>query len=714
MSIQRERESAVPSLNGLKSYDSHSQRTSIWSVIIAVCLCGCVIGCSKKPGPESDLSSESKTESVPQADGELIVDETKADGPSSTPALLDWNNVTKQGDTTTKGILVPAEIADPPWLDQRRDSQLATKSQFDVFCDFQFTDKRIESGITFVNRSVDDAGKHFKANHYDHGNGVSVADVDGDGLLDIYFSTQLGANELWRNLGQGKFENWTERAGVSMSDRIGVAASFADTDNDGDADLFVSSVRGGNAFFENVGDGRFENISESSGLAHVGHSSGAVFFDFNRDGLLDLFLTNVGVYTTNQQGRGGYFIGQTDAFANHLKPQLYEQSILYKNVGNNRFRDVSQELRLVHVGWSGDASPVDLNEDGWTDLYVLSMQGHDEYYENVAGKHFRRRSRELFPATPWGAMGIGVFDFNNDSHMDLFITDMHTDMFDPAPFRKYLPDHEKQKLPATLRPPRFLATDRNHILGNAFFRNEGNGRFTEISDKVNTENYWPWGVSVGDLNADGYQDLFVTASMNYTFRYAVNSVLLNNRGKRFLDSEFILGVEPRRDRRTAKVWFELDCDGADRDHPLSKGRSGATQVWGAIGSRSSVVFDIDEDGDLDIVTNDFNSEPLILLSNLSDKKAIRFHKIRLIGTSSNRDALGARVSVTTETRVLTQVNDGKSGYLSQSRVPLYFGLNGSESVVRIDIHWPSGTKQTIEGPMDENTTTEIQEPSSTQ
>jgi hypothetical protein len=617
--------------------------------------------------------------------------------------LLAWERAPKDVIETSDGIASPGEIFDPPWLAQRRDVQLATKPGFEVFCDFQFEDSRHDSGITFMNRTVDDAGKSFKAVHYDHGNGVAVADVDGDGLLDIYFSTQLGSNELWRNRGGGKFENWTERAGVAVSDHIGVAASFADTDNDGDADLYVTTVRGGNVFFENEGEGRFRDISRESGLAYVGHSSGAVFFDYNRDGLLDLFLTNVGNYTTDEKGPGNYYVGQLAAFGNHLKPKLYEQSILFKNEGQNRFTDVSEEAQLVHVGWSGDACPLDLNEDGWMDLYVLSMQGHDEYYENVRGERFARKSREVFPATPWGAMGIAVFDYDNDSRMDLFITDMHTDMFDTSPFRRYLPDHEKQKLAIPSRPPiQFLATDGNHIFGNAFFQNDGGGKFTEVSDSVNAETYWPWGLSAGDLNADGYTDVFVTASMNYTFRYAVNSVLLNNRGIGFLDSEFILGVEPRRDRRTAKIWFELDCDGGDRDHPICAGRRGKVGVWGAVGSRASVLLDLDDDGDLDIVTNDFNSEPMVLISNLTDRKEIRFLKITLIGTSSNRDGNGARVTVTTDSHTLTKVNDGKSGYLSQSRFPLYFGLTDMGSVNRIDVQWPSGKTQSVEGPIEVN------------
>ena len=596
----------------------------------------------------------------------------------------------------------PHEILHPPWLKERAEAQEKTVSQFQIFHDFQFTDRLVESGITFVNRVVDDAGRYYKGVHYDHGNGMAVADVDGDGLHDIYFVTQLGANQLARNLGGGKFRDITRESGVTVADRIGVTASFADIDNDGDPDLHVTTVRGGNLMFENDGKGQFKDISKSSGLGYNGHSSSAVFFDFDRDGLLDLFLTNPGKYTTNEIGPGGYYIGYVDAFAGHLDSQRTERSILFKNIGNNRFEDVSKTVDLMDTSWTGAASPMDVNEDGWPDLYVVNMQGHDEYYENDEGELFVKSSRKVFPRTPWGSMGIKSFDFDNDGRMDIFITDMHTDMVDDIYGARRQWHAEKMKMTDKFST-RYLNSDDNHVLGNAFFHNQGDGNFLEISDAIGAESYWPWGLSVGDLNADGFDDVFITACMNYAFRYAVNSVLLNNRDKQFLDSEFILGVEPRRNNRTCTPWFVLDCDEEDREHEICKGRHGRIEMWGALGSRSSAIFDLDNDGDLDIVTNDFNSEPMVLISNLTERKPdIRFLKVKLIGTMSNRNGLGARVRVTVGTQNYVKVQDGQSGYLSQSLIPLYFGLGKGRQVDEIEISWPSGGRQVIKGPIQAN------------
>lgn len=589
-------------------------------------------------------------------------------------------------------------------LAARKEAQLATVNTFHVFYDFQFSDQLPGSGITFKHKIVDDAGKHYKLVHYDHGNGIAVADVDADGLYDIYFVTQLGTCELWKNQGKGKFENITQSAGVGLTDKIGVTASFADIDNDGDDDLYVTTVRKGNVLFENDGKGYFKDISKQSRLDYVGHSSGAVFFDYNNDGLLDLFLTNVGKYTIEKKGAGGYFIGTDHAFEGHLHPDREEHNILFKNTGKNQFSDVTKQVQLVDTTWSGDASFADLNNDRYPDLYVLNMQGDNRYYENVEGRRFVDKTNAYFPKTPWGAMGIKFFDYNNDGFMDLMLSDMHSDMS-----QEVGPDKEKLKSDMKWPDP-VLQGRHNNIFGNAFYKNLGTGKFEEISDKIGVENYWPWGLSVGDLNADGFEDMFITSSMNFPFRYGINSLLLNDNGEIFRDSEFILGIEPRRGERTHTYWFDLDCLSTEKGHPFCKSVPPNNYTFMAtLGSRSSVIFDLENDGDLDIVTNDFNSEPLVLVSNLSGKKEVQFIKVLLTGKKSNRNGLGATVKVWAGGKVYTQYNDGKSGYLSHSHLPLYFGLGKATEIDQIEVLWPSGAKQVIQKPVKINTTIQIEE-----
>jgi hypothetical protein len=305
------------------------------------------------------------------------------------------------------------------------------------------------------------------------------------------------------------------------------------------------------------------------------------------------------------------------------------------------------------------------------------MSGEDRYYENEGGKRFVERTAQYFPKTPWGSMGVKFFDHNLDGLMDLFVTDMHSDMTGAqtrAGEKTFAAAFEKQKSEAWCSAEwsqADLAAATNSIFGNAFFQNQGGGRFLEVSDRVGAETYWPWGISVADLNADGYEDVFVTAGMGYPLRYAINSLLLNERGRRFMDSEFVLGIEPRQGDRIEKEAFTLDCSGEDRRNELCRDRSGAFSVMGATSSRSSAAVDVDDDGDLDIVTNEWNDHPQVFISDLSEKRRIHYLKIRLVGSVSNRDGLGATVRVTCPAaggpggtpRVYTRYHDGKSGYL---------------------------------------------------
>lgn len=614
----------------------------------------------------------------------------------------------------------------PEWLRERRDLQIAAAARSAVLHDFRFTDRIQESGISFVNRFVEDVARAYKHVHYDHGNGLCTADVDGDGQPDLYFVTQLGTNELWRNLGEGRFENITDQAGVGMPDAIGVGCAFADINNDGKPDLFVTTVRHGNHLFENLGAGRFRDITARAGVGYAGHSSGAVFFDYDGDGLLDLFVTNVGAYTSDTRGPGGYYVGLTDAFHGHVHPERAEASILYRNVGENRFQDVSRETGLIDKSWSGDATALDLNSDGRPDLYILNMLGSNHLWLNQGSSHFRDASAQYLPRTPWGAMGVKVFDFNGDGQLDLFVTDMHSDMWDNIPGRDWAAETRKSDSASPrMSPGDFPEGKKPFIFGNALFANHGN-RFAEVSDSLGVETYWPWGPSVDDLNADGWDDSFIASGMNFPFRYAVNPVLLNEAGSHFLRSEFVLGIEPRKGGTTEQLWFTLDCRGTDRENALCVACLGAESahprcshhdqqghftMMSALGSRSSAILDLDGDGDLDIVTNEFGAAPQVLVSDLAQTHRIHPLRVVLRGTRSNRQGIGARVAVILPGgRQILKLMDGKSGYLSQSDLPLYFGLADADHAASIEVVWPSGRRSRVRGPIPAGQVIEVVEP----
>ena len=611
-----------------------------------------------------------------------------------------------------------APDATPPgqWLLDRATEQRVLGANSPAYQAFRFEDRREASGITFVNRIVDDAGRSYKSVHYDHGTGLCAADVDGDGREDLYFVSQRGSSELWMNSGDGKFTNATASAGLQMDDAIAVACSFADIDNDGRPDLFVSTVRHGNRLFHNIGGGKFTDITATAGVGYSGHSSGAVFFDYDRDGLLDLFVANVGVYTTSEKGDGGYYVGLTDAFHGHTHAERNEASILYHNLGGGRFEDVTQKSGLVDVSWSGDAVTIDANHDGFPDLYVLNMQGANHLWLNERGTHFRDATAEYFPRTPWGAMGAKVFDANGDGQLDLIVTDMHSDMFSEIAAGDWV--GEAQKSDDSKIPLDVIPKEREHfIFGNALYMRAdtvGKTSFTEMSGSFGAETYWPWGPSVDDVNADGWDDVFITGSMNFPYRYSTNTLLLNERGKHFAHAEFAVGIEPHAMGGTEQEWMHLDCAGRDKgnksctvcaganakDLGCRGDPKGALTIMAPRGSRSAVLLDIDGDGDLDLITNEFNAPPQVLVSTLAATRKVNYLKVRLVGTRSNRQGLGAVViAVLPDHRRLTKVMDGKSGYLSQSDLPLYFGLGAADHLDSIEVQWPSGLHQVYAGPV---------------
>jgi hypothetical protein len=211
------------------------------------------------------------------------------------------------------------------------------------------------------------------------------------------------------------------------------------------------------------------------------------------------------------------------------------------------------------------------------------------------------------------------------------------------------------------------------VFGNAFYQNLGGGKFREISQANNTETFWPWGIATGDFDNDGYEDAFVSTGMGYPFYYWGNYLLMNDRGRSFIERSRELGVEPPRGGELLE-----------------------TTIGGAACARSSrcaATADFDGDGRLEIVTNNFNHEPYYLKNELPPRNFVAF---RLQGTRSNRDAVGAVVRIPQGEQVLTRQVHPAGGYLSQSSQILHFGLGDREQIPRVEVHWPSGVRQTLE------------------
>jgi hypothetical protein len=556
-----------------------------------------------------------------------------------------------------------------------------------------------ESGLTFRMRFLpNEQGEIFKINLYDHGCGLAVGDFDGDGHDDIYFVNQLGENALYRNNGDGTFTDVTHRAGVALGDRICVGATFADTRNNGLQDLFVTSTRGGNVFFRNQGDGTFKDATREAGLTHTGHSQTAVFFDYDNDGYLDLLVTNTAEWTTaTVDPAHKYYSGKTIAgrLSEGLIASPKEYNLLYHNNGDGTFTDVTAKSGLQGRGWSGDVAILDYNGDGYLDVLVTNMFGPSQLYRNNGDGTFTDVTRATLGPTSYGSIGAKVFDFNNDGKLDLFLADMHSDMWmglDRRQESKRLAMKWANKKYKHIMGP-LAELDRSLIdmdrvmedllgfrmeevvLGNTLFKNLGEGKFREVSDAANMETFWPWGVATGDFDNDGFEDVFLPSGMGYPFYYWPNQLMMNNGDEKFAERARELGIEP-----------------PPRGIYLDE-RVGATLACRS--SRCAAVADFDGDGRLEIVTNNFNDQPYYFRNRLPQKNYVAF---RLQGTRSNRDAIGAVLHLYTGKEVMTRQVNPAGGYLSQSSKTIHFGLGDRTQIDRVEIHWPSGVQQVIRDP----------------
>jgi enediyne biosynthesis protein E4 len=557
-----------------------------------------------------------------------------------------------------------------------------------------FHERAEEAGLRF--RMVflpNEQGERFKTNLYDHGCGIAVGDYDGDGHDDIYFCNQLGPNALYRNKGNGTFEDVTEKAGVGLGDRICVAATWADYLNEGRQSLYVTSTRGGNVLFRNMGDGTFKDVTKEAGLTLVAHSQTAVFFDYDGDGYLDLFVTNTAKWTLNDYDREAHYYPGAYGFR-EMATSPKESNILYHNNRDGTFTDVTEKAGLKGKGWGGDVAIFDYNGDGLLDLVVTNMFGPSQLYRNNGDGSFTELTREVLGRISFGGMGCKVFDYNNDGKLDLYVVDMHSDMWLPETIDpRTQPVNDLKKKYSRLRGKRFeVAPEMTEveeqclanlfgiryeevIFGNTFFKALPRGKFQEVSNQANLETWWPWGIATGDFDNDGFEDVFVASGMGFPYHYWPNALLMNNGDETFTDRAATAGIESSPGGKYLKE-----------------------RIGGKLAARSSrcvAVADFDGDGRLDLIVNNFNDKPYYFRNHFPKKNYVAF---RLTGTKSNRDAIGALVSLYAGQEVMVRQVHAAGGYLSQSSKTVHFGLGDRPKVDRIKIRWPSGQEQEIAEP----------------
>ncbi|HEX7377280.1 MAG TPA: CRTAC1 family protein, partial [Pirellulales bacterium] len=493
--------------------------------------------------------------------------------------------------------------------------------------------------------------------------------------------------------GDGTFENVTHQAGpLALADRVCVGAAFGDYDNDGDQDLYITSTRGGNVLFENEGGGHYQERTDETGVSLVAHSQTPAFFDYDNDGFLDLFVTNTAHWTEEEYDEDRrYFPGSGLIWTHVFNAADREFNVLFRNNRDGTFSDVTRESGLSGQGWGGDVAVFDFDEDGALDVFVSNMFGKSQLYHNDGQGHFADVTDETLKTTSVGAIGAKAFDYNNDGRLDLFVTDMHSDMWVGfhdehlvEPSKKFASIAGPKSAPDTQQRRYMLNIERqfregawcefDHLLyGNNLFHNEGAGVFTEVSDAAGMETFWPWGIATGDFDNDRYEDVFIPAGMGLPFFYWPNSLMMNRGDGAFVDRAAQEGIEPPPGGRM------IDDDRPGGNAPRS--------------SRCAATADFDGDGRLDLMVNNFNDRPYYFQNQFPRRHYVAF---RLRGVKSNRDAIGAVVKLYRGGEVQVRQVQATGGYLSQSSKTLHFGLGDDPAIDRVEIRWPSGVRQTIE------------------
>ena len=507
-----------------------------------------------------------------------------------------------------------------------------------------FTNATAGSGIKFVHFRGNDG---IPINREIFGPGVCVADYDGDGYQDIYFVNgrdlyQRGIsarNALYRNNGDGTFTDVTERAGVPGTG-YGLGCIWGDYDNDGFPDLYVTQY-GRNVLYHNNGDGTFTDVTDKAGVAGMEFGtlfhSGATFFDYDRDGLLDLY---VGGYVLLESGPRYCNISGART---SCPPSVYKGTadILYHNNGDGTFSNVTKAAKIYEPeGKNLAVGAADYDNDGWPDLFVANDGLNAYLYHNQHSGTFEEVGVITGMAltaqgNTMAAMCISLGDYDNDGWLDLFITD----------FQK----------------------NSDHL-----WHNNGKGAFDEVSDQagitVPTRDVLSFGGGFFDYDNDGWLDLFIAnghvypeveqVSPDVHFKQ-INSLFHNEGNGKFVETT-----------KTAGSGFETPYAG-----------------------RGVAFADFDNDGFVDVIVAN-NGDPPLLLHN-SGGNGGHFVNIKLVGHKSNRDAMGGRIRVVAAG--LSQIREvaGGGSYLSQSDLRAHFGLGKATRVESIEVSWPSGQKQTF-------------------
>ncbi len=546
------------------------------------------------------------------------------------------------------------------------------------------------AGVTFENRlHENDSINYFTYPYIYMGGGVAVGDINNDGLQDLYFTGNMVSNKLYLNKGDMKFEDITEKAGVESDDRWITGVTMADVNADGFLDIYVS-VSGvfnttKNQLFVNNGDMTFSERAEEFGIADDGNSTQGTFFDYDKDGDLDLYVANYPPAS---------FKTQNVTYRFFMDEAINEKSDhLYKNNGDGTFSDVTETAGLTSYGLSLSATVGDFDQNGWPDIYVSNdFATPDYFYFNNGDGTFTDKVRPTTQHIAFYGMGVDVADYNNDGLLDLMQVDMTPE------------DNRRSKANmASMNPPKFWEGVNlgfhYQYMQNSLQLNNGIGtdslpHFSDISRLAGVAlTDWSWSPLFADLDNDGWKDLVVS---NGTRRDINNKDYFKK-----IDGKTYFGKQED-NKDYLELTYKMPSETIDNYAFKNNGDLSfqtVTKDWGLSFksySNGSSYADLDNDGDLDIIINNIDTVIALFENKTVDMGLANYLRFELKGPNNNQFGIGASITLENNDSIQYQEHTLTRGFQSSVEPRIHFGVGQKDAVQKVTVTWPDGKKQVLE------------------